>query len=85
MKPPTEEQIKLRSAVLDFLQGGEIVDSMVVGFSLVIEVMDLEGASDVAVLSADAAGRPPPYHRTCGHVWALDNQHDFDIKPPEDD
>ena len=86
MKPPTEEQIKLRSSVIDFLQGGnDFTDGMVIGFSLVVELVDRDGARNCVNLSADAAGRPLPYHAIIGHVYHLDNEAEFDEEPEDDD
>lgn len=88
MSPEQEQRERdTRVPILDFFQGGKagLEEGMVIGFALVIEVMNTDGGRGALVITSDASGRPLPYYAVDGLAKVLDEQGDFDQATDEDD
>ena len=79
----------MRDSVIAFLQGNNDImsdDILVIGFALVIEVMDGDGERHAVTLTSDASGKKLPHYIVNGLADFLREADDFDqVRDGEDD
>lgn len=84
MIPEHEEQINRRMPIMEFLQGAySDTNTVVIGMTLLVEIIDREGARFAHRITSDASGVPLPYYAVEGHIYALQEQDEFDEGPME--
>lgn len=80
-----EMQRKFRKAILDFLQAEtDMEDTVVIGFGLVVEVLDQDGYRAALKCTSDASGSELPGYTVGGFSKVLRDEEEFDSYLLED-
>jgi hypothetical protein len=83
-----EQQIKMRAPIVEFLQGDSEMadgDSIVIGFTLLVEIIDRDGERGAFKITSDASGVPLPWYTVDGHSAAITTLGEFDEDGFEDE
>jgi hypothetical protein len=86
-----DAQADMRMPVLDFLTHGQqdaerpIGGGVVIGFAMVIELIDEKGNRGIAKVTSDASGHPLPWYLVEGLSTAMTEEDEFDDKLEEED
>lgn len=73
-------QQEFRQPILQFLQGDTDVfeGNIIIGFAMVVEVMDQEGRKDLMVVTSDASGTPQSWYMRRAMSLALEDESEVD-------
>ena len=74
--------------LLEFLSGTserQVGDGVVIGYAMVLEVIDENGSRGIAKVTSDAGGHPLPWYIVEGLASALSDANEFDDPIAEED